>query len=116
MVPQSSNRGISSSSNISLGIFPQNTSHPFPGTLPSQLGGGPPYLRCPVEIQEAVRSVFLKNSRECMASYLLLHPMCIRYAPVSFLSCPRPVPSPVWWWPLLAHPAGWHDFSGDRFS
>lgn len=47
MAPQFSNRGISSSSYMSLGIFPQNTSQPAPGVLPSQPGGGPPYLRWP---------------------------------------------------------------------
>lgn len=48
MVPHRSNRGISSSSYMSFGIFPQNTSQPAPGVPPSHPGGGPPYLRWPV--------------------------------------------------------------------
>lgn len=45
ITPHSSNNGISSSSNISFGILPQNTSHPLPGVGPVQFGGGPPYFR-----------------------------------------------------------------------
>lgn len=53
IVPHCSNKGISSSSYMSLGIFPQNTSHPDPGVLPSQPGGGPPYFLCPANKHEA---------------------------------------------------------------
>lgn len=45
--PHFSNRGISSSSYMSFGIFPQNTSQPLPGGANSQFGGGPPYFRWP---------------------------------------------------------------------
>lgn len=44
MVPHASNSGISSSSYMSFGILPQNTSHPDPGDGPSHPGGGPPYF------------------------------------------------------------------------
>lgn len=36
-----------SSSYISFGILPQNTSQPLPGGADSQFGGGPPYFRWP---------------------------------------------------------------------
>lgn len=49
IVPHFSNSGISSSSYISFGIFPQNTSQPLHGFEPDQFGGGPPYFLCPVE-------------------------------------------------------------------
>lgn len=44
IVPHFSNNGINSSSYMSFGILPQNTSQPLPGVGPSQLGGGPPYF------------------------------------------------------------------------
>ena len=69
--PHFSNNGISSSSNISFGILPQNTSQPFPGGISFQLGGGPPYFRCPIIENHKKKIIEIENVDENLQSYLL---------------------------------------------
>lgn len=77
MEPHCSNNGISSSSNMSFGILPQNTSQPFPGVPASQFGGGPPYLRCPENCQ--LKIIYVHQTSKMYIPYQLLRLMCSQF-------------------------------------
>lgn len=117
IAPHFSNNGISSSSNMSLGILPQNTSHPMPGVPAFQFGGGPPYLRWPKVLRREndwVRRT--PKTHNHFRTYRWSHPVCIPFAPGSAWFYPRPAPWPGRLASVWPHPAEWPCSSGDTSS